>query len=120
MVTKFTDITPLPTNSRGDRFYNREHETVISQDLLSFTNKAFSRSLSKLTTPYTQIKDTEYLLVAPTIEAGMKGELKTDMVTTKEFFTFNNGLAIRQSAFLVVACPLLAALTALDNSGGEH
>ena len=76
-VTKSTDVTPVPITSRGDRFYNTEQETVISQDLLSFTNKAFSRSLSKdkwneLTTSYTQIKDTESLLVAPTMKAGMK------------------------------------------------
>ena len=44
-VTKSIDVTPVPTTSRGDRFYNTEQETVIFQDLLSFTNKAFSRSL---------------------------------------------------------------------------
>ena len=76
-VTKSTDATTVPTTLRGDRFYNTEQETVISQDLLSFTNKAFSRSLSKdkwkeLTTIYTQIKDTESLLVALTMVAGMK------------------------------------------------
>ena len=57
-VTKFTDATTVPTTLRGDRFYNTEQETVISQDLLSFTNKAFSSSLSRdkwkeLTTSYT-------------------------------------------------------------------
>ena len=125
-VTKSTDVTPVPTTSRGDRFYNTEQEMVISQDLLSFTNKAFSRSLSKdkwkeLTTSYTQIKDTESLLVAPTMETGMKEELKKGhgYTKTKELFTFDDGLAERQSAFLVVARPLLAALTAFDNSGGE-
>ena len=99
---------------------------VISQDLLSFTNKAFSRSLSKdkckeLTTSYNQIRDTESLLVAPTMEAGMKEKIKKrhGYTKTKDLFTFNDGLAERQSAFLVVARPLLAALTALDNSGGE-
>ena len=80
-VTKSTDVTPMPTTSWGDGFYNTEQETVISQDLLSFINKAFSRSLSKdkwkeLTTSYTKIKDTESLLVASTMEAGMKEELK--------------------------------------------
>lgn len=65
-VTKSTDVTLVPTTPRGDRFYNTEQEAVISQDLLSFTNKAFSRSLSKdkwkeLTTSYTQIKDTRVL-----------------------------------------------------------
>jgi len=125
-VTKSTDVTPVPTTSRGDRFYNTEQETVISQDLLSFTNKAFSRSLSKdkwkeMTTSYTQIRDTESLLVAPTMEAGMKEELKKrhGYTKTKELFAFDDGLAERQSAFLVVARPLLAALTALDNPGEE-
>ena len=125
-VKRSTHVTPVPTTSRGDRFYNTEQETVISQDLLSFTNKAFSRSLSKdkckeLTTSYNQIRDTESLLVAPTMEAGMKEELKKrhGYTKTKDLFTFNDGLAERQSAFLVVARPLLAALTALDNSGGE-
>jgi len=59
-VAKSTDVTPVPTTSRGDRFYNTAQETVISQDLSSFTNKPFSRSLSKdkwkeMTTSYTQI-----------------------------------------------------------------
>ena len=62
-VTKSTDVMPVPTTSLGHHFYNAEQETVISQELLSFTNKAFSRSLSKdkwkeLTPFYTQIKDT--------------------------------------------------------------
>ena len=97
-VTKSTDVTPEPTTSRRDRFYNTEQETVISKDLLSFTNKAFSRSLSKdkwkeLTTSYTQIKDIESLLVAPTMEAGMKEELKKrhGYTKTKELFTFDDG-----------------------------
>ena len=51
----------------------------------------------------------------------MKEELKKMHGDTKrkDLFTFDYGLAERQSAFLVVARPLLAALTALDNSGGE-
>ena len=116
----------MPTTCRGDLFYNTEQETGISQDLLSFTNKAFSRSLSKdkwkeLTTSYTQIKDTESLLAAPTMDAGMKEQLKKrhDYTKTNELFTFDDGLAERQSAFLVVARLLLAALTALDSSGEE-
>ena len=119
--TKSTDATTVPTTLRGDRLYNTEQETVISQRPLSFTNKAFSRSLSKdkwkeLTTSYTQIKDTESLLVAPTIEDEMKEELKKrhGYTKTKDLFSFDDGLAERQSAFLVVA-----ALTALDNSEGE-
>ena len=51
----------------------------------------------------------------------MKEELKKrhGYTKTKELFAFDDGLAERQSAFLVVARPLSAALTALDNSGGE-
>ena len=51
----------------------------------------------------------------------MKEELKKrhGYTKTNELFTFEDGLAERQSAFLVVARPLLAALTALDNSGGK-
>jgi len=51
----------------------------------------------------------------------MKEELKKrhGYTKTKELFTFDDGLAERQSAFLVVAHPLLATLTALYNSGGE-
>ena len=70
-----------PSCSRGDRFYSNEQEKTISQDLLAFTTKAFSRALTKekwkeLTTSYPQIKDTESLLVAPTMEAGMKEDIK--------------------------------------------
>ena len=63
----------------------------------------------------------ESLLVAQTMEAGMKEELKKrhSYNKTKELFTFDDDLAERQSAFSVQARPLLAALTALDNSGGK-
>ena len=30
VVTKSTDVTPVPTISRGDRFYSTEQEMVIS------------------------------------------------------------------------------------------
>ena len=46
-ATNSTDETPVPTISRGDLFHNTEQKTVISQDQLSFTNKAFSSSLFK-------------------------------------------------------------------------
>ena len=48
------------SSSRGDRFYSEEQETQLSQDLLDFTTKAFSRALTKekwkeLTTSYPQL-----------------------------------------------------------------
>ena len=46
--------------------------------------------------------------------------MRHDYTKTNELFTFRDGLAERQSAFLVVTRPLLAALTALDSSGGEE
>ena len=51
----------------------------------------------------------------------MKEELKKrhSYNKTKELFTFDDDLAERQSAFSVLARPLLAVLTALDNSGGK-
>lgn len=78
VAMKFTSTTTVPTTLRGSRFFNTEQVTVVSQDLLSSTNKAFSRSLSRgkwkeLNTSYTQIKDTESFLVAP-----MKEELKEE------------------------------------------
>jgi len=74
-----------------------------------------------MTTAYTQIKEPESLLVAPTMEAGMKKELKKRHGYTKtmEILAFDDGMAERQSAFLVMARSLLAALTALDNSVKE-
>ena len=49
----------------------------------------------EMTTYYTQIKDTECFLVAPTTEAGMKEELKKmhGYTKTKEPFPFDDGLA---------------------------
>ena len=107
-------------------FYSEEQETKLSQDLLDFTTKAFSRASTKekwkeLTASYPQIKDTESLLVAPTMEAGMKEDIKKrhEYTKTKEVFAFDDGLAERQAAFIVVARPILAALSALDSVGGE-
>ena len=115
-----------PSSSQGDCFYSEEQETGLSQDLLDFTTKAFSRAFTKekwkeLTTSYPQIKDTESLLVAPTMEAGMKKDIKKRHGYTKikELFAFDDGLAKRQDAFIVVARPILAALSALDSAGGE-
>ena len=110
-----------PSSSRRDRFYSEKQETKLSQDLLDFTAKAFSRALTKekwkeLTTSYPQVKDTEFLLVAPTMEAGMKEDIKKrhGYTETKELFAFDDGLA-----FIVVARPILAASPAMDSVGGE-
>lgn len=64
---------PCQQPPEGIVFIIQNKTWFISQDLLSFTNKVFSTYLSKdkwkeLTTSYTQIKDTESSLVAPTME----------------------------------------------------
>ena len=112
-----TSTKSAPTSSQGDRFYSSEQATTISEDLLAFTTKALSRALTKekwkeLTTSYPQIKNTESFLVAPSMEAGMKEHIKKrhGYSKTKELFAFDDGLVEHQSAFLVVARPLLAAL----------
>ena len=75
-----------------------------------------------MTSTYPPIKDTEALLVAPTMEAGMKDDIKKrhGYTKTKELFAFDDGLAERQNAFIVVARPILAALSALDAVGAEE
>ena len=75
----------------------------------------------ELTTSYPQIKDTGSLLAAPTREAGMKKDIKKrhGYTKTKELFAVDDGLAERQAAFIIVARPILAALSALDSVGGE-
>lgn len=100
----------LPWSSRSDHFYSSEKETKLSQDLLDFTTKELTSTYLKL------IKDTEALLVSPTMKAGMKDDIKKrhGYTKTKELFAFDDGLAERQNAFIVVARPILAALSALD------
>ena len=93
-VTKSTDATPVPTTPQGDHFYSSEHETVISQDLLDLTTKAFSKALPKkkwkeLITFYPQVKHTESLLVALTMEAVTKEDIRKrhGHMKTRELFT---------------------------------
>lgn len=80
-VVESDPVVLAPTVSRGERFFETQNETVLPQDLLDLTTKAFSRALSKekwkeLTASHPQIKGTESLLVAPTMEAGMKEDIK--------------------------------------------
>ena len=55
------------------------------------------------------------------MEAGMKEDIKKQLgyTKTKEVSLFDEGLSERQSAFIVVARPILAALSALDGVGGD-
>ena len=56
------------------------------------------------------------------MEAGMKKDIKRhhNYTKTKELFSFDDGLAECQSAFIVVASPIQASLTALNDIGKEN
>ena len=71
---------------------------------------------------YLDLEGTESFLAAPIMEAGMKEDIrkKHGYNKTKDVFSFDDGLAEKQATFLLTACPILAALTALDGTGGEE
>lgn len=117
---------PAPSPLRSDRFYDKASSTSIPSDLLEFSQKAFSTTLtrekwSELLQSYPTIKDTDSFLTAPKLEAGMKEALKKQHghLRTKDVLAFDEGLSEQQVPFVMVARPILAALTALDTPGGE-
>ena len=111
--------------TRGDRFFFEEKPTQISPERLDLTTKAFAKPLTKekwkdLTDSYPVIKGTEDFPVAPTMEAGVKEELRRHhgYSKTKESLVFDDGL-VAIIATLIVARPILAALEAIDTSTEE-
>ena len=91
--------TPRATQSRGERFYATESKANISKELLELTQQAFSKSLTRdtwrtLTQNYPEIVGTETLLGAPTMETGMKEDIrkKHGFNKTKDVFAFDEGL----------------------------
>ena len=66
----------LPSTSRGDRFFSENKKTEVSAELLDLTTKAFSKALSvekwKELDSYPPIEGADSMLIAPTMEAGMK------------------------------------------------
>lgn len=110
-----------PGFTRGDRFFSEVKPVEISPELLDLTTKAFAKPPAKekwkeLLESYPAIKSTESFLVAPTMEAGMKEELRKrhGYVKTKDTLAFDDGLAEKQATYISVARPILAALMALD------
>ena len=57
-------------------------------------------------------KGTESFMCAPTMEAGMKEEIRKSHGhwKTKEVFSFDDGLTVQQGPFLTVARPILASV----------
>ena len=67
---------------------------------------------------YPQIKGTENVLVAPTMETGTKEYMRQKFghPKTKELLAFDEGLAEKQAPFLTVARPIATAQEKLDES----
>ncbi|PFX12583.1 hypothetical protein AWC38_SpisGene23431 [Stylophora pistillata] len=109
-------------DSRGECFFAKESSVEISPELLDLTSRAFAKPLEKdkwkeLISSYPCIKGTDSFLVAPTMEAGMKEELRKSHGHTKikKTLAFGDGLAEKQATIISVARPILAALEALDD-----
>ena len=115
------------SRGRSSRFYTEPNQIPISGDLLEFLTSTFTKPLSKdvwtaLLDKYPEIKGTENVLVAPTMETGMKEDIKKKhgYLKTKEVFSFDDGLAERQAPLLTAVRPIIAALEALEISLDEE
>ena len=104
-----------------DRFYTTTKECILSDQIVEVIKTAFSKQLSKdiwsdLMQKYPQIKGTENILVAPTMETGTKDYMRQKFghPKTKEILAFDEGLAEQQAPFLTVARPIATALAKLD------
>ena len=122
-----TDEEATGPSNRGERFFSTEEDFELSSELLDLTTKAFTKPLTKekwkdLSAGYPPIKGTESFLCAPTMEAGMKEEIRKSHGhrKTKEVFSFDDGLAEQQGPFLTVARPILAALMNLDSPPSDE
>ena len=78
---KSTESCNEAPSSRGSRFYDEPNEITLSDDLLEFLTSTFTKPLSKevwteLLDKYPSIKGTENVLVSPTMETGMKDDIK--------------------------------------------
>jgi hypothetical protein len=112
--------------SRLDRFYSSTKECVLSDPVLEVIKTAFSKQLSKdvwsdLMEKYPQIRNTDEILVAPTMETGIKEYIRQKFGhhKTKEILSFDDGLAERQAPFLTVARPIATALEKLEATDGS-
>ena len=118
---KQEDPNISPPVSPLDRFYTTTKECILSDQIVEVIKTAFSKQLSKdiwsdLMEKYPQIKGTENILVAPTMETGTKEYMRQKFghPKTKEILAFDEGLAERQAPFLTVARLIATALAKLD------
>ena len=115
------------THSSGfEWFYTPQRKVQLFSELLALTTQAFAKSLPKdtwkgLTENDPEIDGTESVLVAPTMEMGMKDDIrkKHGQSKTNEVFSFDDGLAEKQAAFLLTACPHLSSTYSLGWDRGR-
>ena len=100
----------LPSTIWGDRFFSENKKTKVSAELLDLTTKAFSKALSvekwkELIDSYPPIEGADSILIAPTMEAGMKEDLRNrhGYQKTKEVLAFDEGLSEKQASYICVA-----------------
>ena len=83
----------------------------------SFTKPLTKEKWKDLSASYPPIRVTESFMRAPTMEAGLKEEIRRSYGhrKTNEVSSFDDGLAEQQRHFLTVAKPITAALIDLDS-----
>ena len=88
------------SSARSSRFYSEPNHTSVSTDMLEFLTSAFTKPLSKEV--WTELLDRYPAIEAPSMETGMKEDIKKKhgYYKTKESFSFDEGLAERQAPIL--------------------
>ncbi len=101
-----------PPVSQLNQFYATAKECVLSEPVIEIIKTAFSKQLGKdiwsnLMEKYPQIKGTENVLVAPTMETGTKEYMRQKFGhgKTKQLLAFNEGLAKKQAPFVLLQQP---------------
>ena len=79
--SNMTDEGALGPSSQGEHFFSTEEDFELSSELFDLTNKTFTKPLTKekwkdLSASYPPIKGRESFMCAPTMEAGMKEEIR--------------------------------------------
>ena len=88
------------SSSRSEKYYATTQQATISEELESFLKSAFTKQLSKevwtnVMDQYLDIKGTADFLVSPTMQTGMKEDIKRvhGLSRTKDLFIFDESLA---------------------------
>lgn len=122
-----SSISDATHSARMERYYSSKKETELSEEVLAFVKTAFSKQLDKeiwtnLMDKYPQLKGADNILVAPSMESGMKEHIvkKFGYHKTKDVFSTDEAIAARQAPFITVARPLAAALEILEDPSDDE